>query len=71
MTALFEKHVAQVENWLRKQPNFQVLYVHYSDILADPENEARRVNDFLGGKLHVESMAEVVDPELYRNRQET
>ena len=36
MTALFEKHVSQVEGWLREQPNMQVLFVHYSDILADP-----------------------------------
>ena len=69
MTALFEKHVSQVEDWLREQPNMQVLFVHYSDILADPENEARRINDFLGGDLRVERMAEAVDPDLYRNRQ--
>lgn len=71
MTALFEKHVKQVESWLSEQPNMQVLYVHYSDILADPENEAKRLNDFLGGDLQVERMAEVVDPDLYRNRQDT
>ena len=53
--------------WLQ-QPNFDVLYVHYSDVLADPESEARRVNDFLGNRLHYEAMAEVVDPDLYRNR---
>ena len=70
MTALFEKHVSQVEGWLREQPNMQVLYVHYGDILADPENEARRINDFLGGDLQVERMAEAVDPDLYRNRQD-
>ena len=70
MAALFEKHVSQVESWLSEQPNMAVLYVHYSDILADPEKEARRINDFLGGDLAVERMAEAVDPDLYRNRQE-
>lgn len=69
MTALFERHVQQVEKWLREQPNMQALYVHYSDILADPESEAKRINDFLGGHLQVKNMAEVVDPDLYRNRQ--
>lgn len=69
MTALFERHVQQVEKWLREQPNMQALYVHYSDILADPESEAKRINDFLGGHLQVENMAEMVDPDLYRNRQ--
>ena len=60
--------VEQVRGWLAPQPNFDVLYVHYSDVLADPESEARRVNDFLGNRLHYEAMAEVVDPDLYRNR---
>jgi hypothetical protein len=71
MAALFEKHVSQVESWLREQPNIQVLYEHYSDILADPEKEARRIDDFLGGRLQVERMAEAVDPDLYRNRRNT
>ncbi len=70
MTALFARHVQQVEKWLREQANMQVLYVHYSDILADPESEAKRIDEFLGGNLQIESMAEVVDPELYRNRQD-
>lgn len=69
MSALFEKHVRQVEEWLRRQPNFQALYTHYSDILADPEKEAERINAFLGGGLAIEPMVEVVDPDLYRNRQ--
>lgn len=70
MAALFEKHVSQVEQWLGEQPNIAVLYVHYSDILADPEKETRRINDFLSGDLQVEQMAEAVDPDLYRNRQQ-
>jgi hypothetical protein len=68
MAELFARHVEQVRGWLAQQPNFDVLYVHYSDVLADPESEARRVNDFLGNRLHYEAMAEVVDPDLYRNR---
>lgn len=68
MTMLFEKHLNQVETLLAEKPNMQVLYVHYSDILADPEHEAKRINEFLGGSLDVEKMAEVVDPQLYRSR---
>ncbi len=69
MATLFEKHVSQVETWLRNQPNIQVLYLHYSDILADPERESARLNEFLGGNLDTDRMAEAVDPDLYRNRQ--
>jgi len=70
MAALFAKHVAQVEQWLKEQPNISVLYVHYSDILADPEPQVTRINAFLGGQLDVMQMATVIDPNLYRNRQE-
>lgn len=68
MAELFTRHVEQVRGWLAQQPNFDVLYVHYSDVLADPEAQAVRVNEFLGHRLHPEPMAEVVDPGLYRNR---
>jgi hypothetical protein len=69
MAELFAKHVQQVENWLAEQPNFQTLYVHYSDVLSDPETAARQINTFLGGKLDVAGMTTAVDPHLYRNRQ--
>lgn len=70
MTELFNKHVAQVEAWLAGQPNISVLYMHYSDMLQDPQTEAVRLNEFLGGDLDIEAMVSVVDPRLYRNRQD-
>jgi hypothetical protein len=70
MAALFAKHVAQVEQWLKTQPNMSVLYVHYSDILSAPQPQITRINEFLGGQLDTAQMALVVDPNLYRNRQE-
>jgi hypothetical protein len=33
-------------------------------------NSAREINDYLGGKLDIQAMAEVVNPELYRNRKD-
>lgn len=68
MARLFEKHLKQIEEWLTAQPNFRVLYLHYSEVLADPRPHIDRINDFLGGSLNTEAMAEMVDPELYRNR---
>ena len=69
MAMLFEKHVQQVETWMKDQPNFDVLYVHYSDILSDPVTAAQAISTFLDGRVDAENMVEVVDPELYRNRQ--
>ncbi|MCB8983848.1 MAG: sulfotransferase [Ardenticatenaceae bacterium] len=71
MADLFSRHVQQIETWLQSQPNMRVHYCHYSDILADPETEARKINQFLGGSLDETAMATAVDPNLYRNRQAT
>lgn len=68
MAALFEKHVRQVESWLAQQPNIRTLYLHYSDILGDPLPRIAEVNAFLDGRLDEAAMAEVVEPDLYRNR---
>lgn len=70
MAELFAKHVAQVEQWLKEQPNISVLYVHYSEILSGPEKQSNDINAFLGGQLDSMRMAMVIDPDLYRNRQE-
>lgn len=68
MTALFEKHLREIRQWLAQQPNFQVLYIHYSDLLSEPAAQSAQVNQFLGGSLDVNKMASVIDPTLYRNR---
>lgn len=69
MAMLFEKHLKQVDEWINNQPNFRLLYVHYSDILADPRPQIAAINNFLGGNLDTDAMAAAVDPQLYRNRQ--
>lgn len=69
MAVAFDKHLKQVESWLAQQPNMQVLYVHYSDMLGEPETEVRQINAFLGGGLDTATMAAAIDPQLYRNRQ--
>ena len=68
MTALFEKHLREIHQWLAQQPNFHVLYIHYSDLISEPAAQSAQVNQFLGGGLDVNKMASVIDPSLYRNR---
>ena len=68
MAAWFRQHLKTVEAWLAEQPNFDVLYVSYNEILENPAEQARRVNQFLGGALDHEKMIGVVDPSLYRQR---
>jgi hypothetical protein len=64
----FVKHLDRLRGWLATQPNMQVLYVTYTDLIAGPSDQAQRVAEFLGGQLDVEAMAAAVDPTLYRNR---
>jgi hypothetical protein len=70
ISALFEAHLQNVISWMRVQPNVETLYVHYSDVLANPEPHVRQLNQFLGNQLDAQAMATVVDPNLYRNRRQ-
>jgi hypothetical protein len=68
MARLFEKHLAQVYAWMGRQPNLTYLDVDYNVMLSDPMPTLRKVNAFLGQDLPLDTMASVVDPELYRQR---
>jgi len=69
MAEMFEKHLQAVDKWLMTRENVQVLYVSYNDVLTDPAVQATRINIFLGGGLDEQAMVDVVDLDLYRNRQ--
>lgn len=68
MTALFEQHLQKVDAWIEKQANVQRIDVNYNWLLENPDTHIVRINEFLGGDLDTESMAEVIDPKLYRQR---
>ena len=68
LTKMYRQHLEQVEVWLAAQPNVEVLYVNYNQMLADPRPQVERMNRFLGGVLDENAMAAVVDTRLYRQR---
>ncbi|HMT22472.1 MAG TPA: sulfotransferase domain-containing protein, partial [Promineifilum sp.] len=68
VAAMFNRHIELVEKWLARQPNVDTLYIHYSDVMADPLPEINRMCRFFDRDLDAQAMAEVVDPDLYRNR---
>jgi len=70
MTRMYESHLDKVKFQLRFRDWFDVLYLDFADVVADPETAANRINGFLGGNLDVKAMAMQVDPNLYRNRAE-
>jgi len=68
MAAMFNQHVAQVESWLAAQPNIEILYVSYNEVMKDSRPHAERINIFLGGSFEVDEMISVVDRALYRQQ---
>jgi len=68
MAKIYQEHLKQVNAWLAKQPNMEVLYVNYNTMVVDPLDSLNKVNEFLGGDMDVQIMAGVVDKELYRER---
>jgi hypothetical protein len=68
MRALFAAELEKCEKWLAERSNFKVLYINHRDMINDGFAQAQKISDFLGGDLDVDAMAAVVDPALYRNR---
>jgi len=65
----FRNHLSVVKPWLVRQPNMDVLYVSYNEMMRDPEPFCRKVVDFLGLPLDFQRMASVPNQDLYRNRE--
>lgn len=68
MAAMFEKHLAQVESWLAAQPNIEVLYVSYNDVMNNAQPSVEQIVRFLQRDLATAQMISVVDGALYRQK---
>lgn len=66
--AAFEKHLREVDAWLKGEPHVKTLRVAYHDVLRNPKAIGEKLADFLGVKLNFEAMSGQVDQSLYRNR---
>ena len=68
MANIFQKHLDETDEWIKKQSNIRTLYISYNGTLDDPETSAEKIAEFLGLELDIEKMMQVVDPSLYRQR---
>lgn len=68
MAEFYETDLWRARYLLKKDPAFDWIEVHYSDVLENPAKEARRVAEFIGRSDKADAMAAVVDDQLYRNR---
>ena len=64
----FHIHLQKTEDWLARQPNFDVIYVKYNEVLQNRRDYCIKINEFLGNRLDVEKMVSAVDDTLYRQR---
>lgn len=70
MRDLFETDLWKAGYFMKHSPAVEALQVHYTEVLQEPARHAQRIADFLDCKVDVAKMAQVVDPNLYRNRAE-
>lgn len=68
LAAMYETQLRTVRQWLASRSHFRVEFVQYSSLVADPVQNAERIQQFLARPLHTAAMAAAVDPALYRNR---
>jgi hypothetical protein len=68
MQALFRRELNAFYDWVPQQKHIEMIAVDYNRVQQEPAVEIQRVQEFLGGRLNVAAMADVVDASLYRNR---
>lgn len=68
LMGLFRDQLARLDAWVRRQPNFKLLYVDYNELMEHPEAGVEEVNSFLGRRLRTDRAAQVLDRSLYRQR---
>ncbi len=64
----YEATLEKVKKWAEQQPNVEIHYVKYPEVMQAPFLQAMLINDFFDGALEVEKMAEQVDTSLYREK---
>jgi hypothetical protein len=68
MEQLFLSELNKFYDWAANQPHLALIKVDYNLVQENPRRELNLVNDFLFESLNVDSMVQVVDQALYRNR---
>ena len=64
----FTKEIEKVDVWANKEPNVDILYINYAEIISNAAKQAEIIQIFLNQKLDIPNMVKAVNPELYRNK---
>ena len=70
MARIFQGHLERLDGWLAERLNVTMLKVDHNQLVSGDVGESTaRIDRFLGGGLDVASMAGVIEPDLYRQRE--
>ncbi len=67
----FDLHLKDVKAWMKGQPNIEVIYMNYNELLEDPRESVNQINFFMNQLLDDAKMPQIIDTSLYRQRQKT
>ncbi len=65
---LFEKHIRQVDTWIKTQPNVLRMGINYNELLRNPAPIVANIRFFLDLELDADKMTAIINPSLYRQR---
>jgi len=64
---LFEKLNRFSIELMKRREDMKYIIVNYRDVIENPLEQAKRINEFLGGMIDIKSAIRAVNPTLYRN----
>jgi hypothetical protein len=65
---LYGKHLEKVKAWLPSQPNMDVMFVRYNEMLKAPAEYTAKVAAFLEVPMNTQAMTDVPQDQFYRQR---
>ena len=71
MKEAYRNDIVRTRLMCKKRANFELIEIHYRATVEDPVGTARKLNEFLEGRLDETAMLDAVDASLYRNRAES
>ena len=64
----YQDHLAQITAWLDRQKNFEMISISYNELITEPVDQLKAIDDFLYQSFDANKAATAIDRSLYRNR---
>jgi len=68
IASAYEKELEKVEIWHQKEPNVDLIYIDYKELLFSQQKSLTALNEFLGHTINIEEAVKVIDRNLYRTK---